>query len=310
MRKTLGLVALAAIMLFTISAGQALANHVQCGDVITQNTTLDSDVVCEGETYGVTAITIAADNVTLDLNGYTVRGAYSFEDATSNGVATDAPRTGLAVVHGTIIGFTRGVALEVSNSVVRNLILDDGSTGVDVRGDNNTLTRNRSHNGGFAGIIVRGDGSVLDRNVADGSEFCVRAIGDQLSITRNTVTGCIVGISVEGYSTALVARNTSAGSQDGIDVFGSGARVEHNTASGNSRGIAVVDPQALVLHNVASDNSVGSGIESSAPGTTLTRNRADRNANYGIEAPGAVDGGGNRAKHNGNPAQCLGVSCR
>ena len=44
---------------------------------------------------------------------------------------------------------------------------------------------------------------------------------------------------------------------------------------------------------------------------TLSSNRSDRNADLGIEAArGVIDGGGNRAKHNGNPAQCLNVSCR
>jgi hypothetical protein len=39
---------------------------------------------------------------------------------------------------------------------------------------------------------------------------------------------------------------------------------------------------------------------------TLTSNRSDRNADLGIEAlSGVTDGGGNRAKHNGNPAQCV-----
>jgi hypothetical protein len=52
------------------------------------------------------------------------------------------------------------------------------------------------------------------------------------------------------------------------------------------------------------------GIGIVAAGTTVSRNRADHNAEYGIYAvPGTIDGGGNRAKHNGNPAQCVGVRC-
>ena len=33
------------------------------------------------------------------------------------------------------------------------------------------------------------------------------------------------------------------------------------------------------------------------------------NAGYGIEGYGVTDGGGNVAKGNGQPAQCLGVTC-
>jgi hypothetical protein len=39
-------------------------------------------------------------------------------------------------------------------------------------------------------------------------------------------------------------------------------------------------------------------------------NTANRNHDLGIEAvPGVIDGGGNKASGNGNPAQCLNVVC-
>jgi hypothetical protein len=37
----------------------------------------------------------------------------------------------------------------------------------------------------------------------------------------------------------------------------------------------------------------------------------ERNADLGIEAvPGVTDGGGNRATGNGNPLQCVSITCR
>ena len=42
---------------------------------------------------------------------------------------------------------------------------------------------------------------------------------------------------------------------------------------------------------------------------TLTRNTAIFNRGYGIYAPGATDGGGNRAFGNGKQPQCTGVVC-
>jgi len=51
-------------------------------------------------------------------------------------------------------------------------------------------------------------------------------------------------------------------------------------------------------------------IDVESPLTTLTRNLALHNTDLGIEAvPGVTDGGGNRARGNGNPAQCTGVAC-
>jgi hypothetical protein len=41
----------------------------------------------------------------------------------------------------------------------------------------------------------------------------------------------------------------------------------------------------------------------------VARNVALANADLGIESPGVVDGGGNRARDNGNALQCVGVLC-
>ncbi|MCA1684046.1 MAG: hypothetical protein LC708_02820, partial [Actinobacteria bacterium] len=53
------------------------------------------------------------------------------------------------------------------------------------------------------------------------------------------------------------------------------------------------------------------GIDVDSPSTTLVGNVGAYNGDLGIEAvTGVVDGGGNRAFGNGNPAQCSpGVAC-
>jgi hypothetical protein len=63
--------ALAGAGLLTLGRGsQALASHVGCGDTITTDTTLDSDLVdCPNN-----GIVIGADGVTLDLNGHLIDG--------------------------------------------------------------------------------------------------------------------------------------------------------------------------------------------------------------------------------------------
>src|SRR5829696_8484752 len=68
------LVATVALLLMgcclAFDAGPASASHVSCGDRITADTTLDADLVnCPNH-----GIVIAADDVTLDLNGHLVDG--------------------------------------------------------------------------------------------------------------------------------------------------------------------------------------------------------------------------------------------
>lgn len=52
------------------------------------------------------------------------------------------------------------------------------------------------------------------------------------------------------------------------------------------------------------------GIDVDSAATTVTRNLALHNRDLGIEAvPSVTDGGGNKARANGNPAQCTTIRC-
>jgi nitrous oxidase accessory protein NosD len=187
---------------------------------------------------------------------------------------------------------------------------------------------------------VRDSGGSID--VWDGSTG-VRVEDNEL---RRVGDGVVVGVSSETLVRNNVVDATGGGERGGFGVILDGAvrtTVEDNqvrsswtgpaiyvahleapTASQDSRILAnhatstnadgiLVDPDAtgtLLAGNVA----VGSGhdgIDVTAPGTTVTRNVANANRALGIFAvPGVVDGGGNRAAGNGDPAQCVGISCR
>ena len=93
------------------SAGQAAASHVSCGATITADTTLDNDLV-DCPTNG---IIIAADDVTLDLNGHTIDGDGTpdsacdpIHDFCDFGVAFDN-RDGVTVRDGSIREFEGGL---------------------------------------------------------------------------------------------------------------------------------------------------------------------------------------------------------
>jgi hypothetical protein len=308
---------LMAAVLLVLPAAPALATHVECGDTITRDTTLDSDVVCEGETYGVTAITIAADDVTLDLAGHAVSGEAAYHEG-SNGIAADAPRTGLTIRGGTVRGFGAGINLLASRTVVAGMkSLDNGGVGIWVRGDDNVVRENEVRHTGEFGISLHGDRVVLDRNRVGGMIGCARVTGESPRLTRNVLEDCYWAGGIDRYTTAIVARNTVSDNASGFSVFGDGAQVLRNDFSANEgTGLVVSDPRALVDRNIANDNRLdhpnnpSSGIEIHVPGAVVSRNRADRNQAYGIDAvPGTIDGGGNRARGNGNPAQCLNITC-
>ena len=135
------------------------------------------------------------------------------------------------------------------------------------------------------------------------------------------------GAGLDGISTGagnnagnvVVGNQVSEQSRNGISIlFASATTLIRNDVSFNgSDGITVGQSftvgqttDTLVQRNRA-DRNGDDGIDTSEPSTTLTANRANRNFDLGIEAvPGVIDGGRNRARGNGNPAQCLNVACR
>jgi parallel beta-helix repeat protein len=96
--------------------------------------------------------------------------------------------------------------------------------------------------------------------------------------------------------------------EESLDSTLLGNRVSRSGADGI---VVSADSGNITLDDNRSDDNADDGIDIEGPGNTLTRNSAFRNFDYGIEAaPGTIDGGKNKARHNGNPAQCVGVICK
>ena len=129
------------------------------------------------------------------------------------------------------------------------------------------------------------------------------------------VAGNTFGISVaDGSTDNVVELNSLAHNGDfGIALFGDVARnvvqanvVDQSTGQGIQVNADAADSR--VLKNYVSRNGID-GIHVESATTTITRNDARKNTALGINAPGAIDGGGNKAKGNGDPLQCVGVVC-
>lgn len=137
-------------------AGPAHATHVACGQVITQNTTLDSDVgPCSNN-----GIIVGANNITLNLNGHQVFGTTVPDDGV--GILISG-RTGVRVHDGTVRDFDAGVGIVggSANTVedltaTRNIgsSLTDFGDGIAVSGSNNNTIRDNvvTENAPFDGI--------------------------------------------------------------------------------------------------------------------------------------------------------------
>jgi len=312
-----------ALLGLLILAPTTSANHVQCGDVITESVKLDSDVACPADFEG-SALVIGADNITVDLRGFSVLA--STYDRQQTAIATDRPHRNVTLRRGTLAGGSVDalpVVAQLSDSVIRDLDAE-GVSGMSVVGDRNVIRDNHVF-ASFGGIQIRGDfNRVLENEVFAVEGTGISASGRGLELARNTVTldrgyGFHDAITVGNFQDIQIHRNiVSAFSSDGIVIgSGTGALIDRNIAVHNANGILVNEQagEVVVSRNQANDNHSsylenGTGIRVDSTSTVIERNSANNNFDYGIWAvPGVVDGGRNTASGNG-VADCVNVSCR
>ncbi len=81
--------------------------------------------------------------------------------------------------------------------------------------------------------------------------------------------------------------------------------IEDNLFEANGFG----PPPVPWLFPAGDDGLTVAGPPDLTDGIRVAHNVAIANADLGIEAPGVIDGGGNRARDNGDPLQCVGVVC-
>ena len=289
-----------------VLAAPASAHHVQCGDVITRDTTLDSDLVnCPGN-----GLEIAASGVTLDLGGHVVDGDGQGLDS---GIRSHG-NEGVVIRNGTVREFAVGVSIGQApqrgafstTHRVYGLTVIDNHTGISLAGGND---------------------SVVERNVAAGNRVGI-AVHESFRnlVEKNAASRNGTGIAVTGGSDNTVRQNrASYNERHGIELSATftpqtGNVLERNVAEHNGMdGIFVFTRgSGNVLERNRTDSNGDDGIDANcgggacSPGTiTLTKNHADENGDLGIEAdPGVDDGGKNKARRNGNSAQCTGISCK
>jgi parallel beta-helix repeat protein len=219
--------------------------------------------------------------------------------------------------------FFGGISVKASS---RNRISDNTSTaepagvGLEaeteenppVGSDGNVVSGNRSVRDGIGVLVLGSDANRIVGN---------RAVESLAHPPGFPLQGGS-GIAVDGGSDNVIAANTIARSEkDGIRLqatpdwggLATGNALRNNLVRSAGGDGVFVDASAggsLLERNVAS-RAADDGIDIESRSTTLTGNGAFHNGDLGIEAvEGVTDGGGNRARGNGTPAQCTVVMCR
>jgi hypothetical protein len=192
-----------------------------------------------------TAISITADNVTLDLNGYSIRGPtvcagtpVTSCSPTGTGVGIDSSyKANIAIVNGTVQGMgNSGLALlGVGSRVEKVRAVSNGNRGIDV-GNTSTVTGCIALGNGGTGILTGGI-SVVTANVAAGNAGS--------------------GVGAQGAGTGVVMANTAE--RNGGDGFEGGSAFIGNTAEFNGAyGLSTSVSQFGYANNVLFINTFGS----------------------------------------------------
>ncbi|MEE6263817.1 right-handed parallel beta-helix repeat-containing protein [Plantactinospora sonchi] len=220
-----------------------------------------------------------------------------------------------------------GVRLDGSaeNSLLGNTVLDssDPALVLEAAANNNRVEGNELTESEAGIVVVDASGNDLIANVATGnSDTGISLENARTNVLRgNDARFNSSGIELYASSGNRIESNdVSDSSSDGISL-GDGSLnnvVVLNTADGtSSTGISVeaevlpesTDPGNVIDRNTAGNNNSG-GIHVGKPGHRISANVADNNDGWGIYAEtGNVDGGGNRATGNSEPAQCHQVVC-
>lgn len=216
-----------------------------------------------------TAIMISADNVTLDLNGFSITGPTVCDSPPPNDPLTCTPSSGTGIgiasdhnsttiLNGTIQGMgSSGISLNPGTNVriERVRVISNGGDGIDVH-NNAVITGNIVVRNGYRGISANSDSTISGNTVVENGVYGI--YGWTSTVTGNTVLRNSLGIyDAEG---GTVVGNTVTGSSDvgllaGCGGFNSG--YAQNTFYNNNGGNA--NPQVQCGVNMG-QNVCGTAI--------------------------------------------------
>lgn len=199
------------------------------------------------------AITVNANNVTLDCNGFKIGGLAAGAGSQADGIVAN-DRLNITVRDCAIRGFMTGIRLQGANggghSVVDNRLDQNLYTGIRAEGSGNEVLRNLvMDTGGGTGVIfgwgIIAAGDIVD-NVVDGlfgagadmSAFGIQSIGAGGQVSDNRVrnlapggSGQAVGIYVQSDAAVVGNHVSASGLTPGTGILGNidgGTLCQHN----------------------------------------------------------------------------------
>jgi parallel beta-helix repeat protein len=229
-------------------------------------------------------ILIAADNVTIDLGGFSIGSGGNGDFGI---VTNDSHHTNLIIRNGTIARVSAGVSLEGNPSV--------------------SITRLRVHQSfDFAAITVGDNASITDSTIYDNHAEGMR-VGMNSLITGNVIFNNGADGIDAGDGSIISGNTVSNNAGTGGIVCSSSCTINGNMVSSNHYAGISAGGASTINNNTTTGNN-GDGIYCSS-GCSIGANEVSRNSALGIEAncPSVIHG--NLASDNGDNIVTRGTPC-
>ena len=128
------------LLLANLEISLVSASHINCGDYISTNTVLDSDLICSNA-----GLFITASGITLDCNGHSITGSGSYV----------------------------GISMDIINSAtVKNCEISNFTNGFDLfQSNNNNLLNNTLHSNVYGFYLFLSDSNKIKYNLAKNNSF-------------------------------------------------------------------------------------------------------------------------------------------
>jgi parallel beta-helix repeat protein len=324
-RGTWRVTVLAAFGLALVAVGPAAAKKKpkavmpSCGDTLTASVAFTADLDCSG--YGGDALTVGANNITIDLKGHTLTGPPG-KDGIS-GIYT-AGYNGTKILNGTIAGFSNDVYLyESSDAQISGIAFqgdpaDNTDDGVyDYYGSGSRVQKSTFGGDLYYGIYGYYTSGVFTHNAFTTDEYGVETeydTGDRIG--SNTANG-VPHAYYDDYSyNQTYSNNIAIGPTDGVyvdcDKYGNTTVVNNTVIDASSYGYYLWECYNKAAWNtwtmVSGNQSLGGPDSSSAYGfydyysinATYTGNVSNA-SDYGfyLEYPSGIRFEANTANTNG-----------
>jgi hypothetical protein len=263
--------------------------EIVCGQIITESTTLQADLVCPGD--APFALEFGASMITLDLNGYAIVGKPLIGGNYARGVIATS-KDGITIQNGTIEGFDEAIFLSLSDQVtvsnmtfqlprvagvnaqlVSELVVEDSLFNLPLTNIPTVEVNGVSISGGFVRVrnIVINDGMV---GVAFGhAQICDTAQspsnGEILNSTFSGASGASIYLTCS-TDARVAGNNVVTDPQQGVAIFGEGPFFSAVTG-------------LLVEDNVVHDSFLGIQLRG-VTDSTVTSNQVNDSVGWGIAA--------------------------